>query len=81
MLLRPSFQSASPFITKLWSETNINFLVDILIHIPQWCRKVATADKYTPRKINKGGAIVLEDEESFQVLMVGKAMSGKKWVS
>jgi hypothetical protein len=23
----------------------------------------------------------LEDEESFQVLMVGKTMSGKKWVS
>jgi hypothetical protein len=42
---------------------------------------VATADIYTPTKINKGGAIVLEDEESFQVLMVGKTMSGKKWVS
>jgi len=56
-------------------------LVEILIHRPEWCRKVATADIYTPRKINKGGAIVLEDEESFQVLMVGKTMTGKKWVS
>jgi len=67
--------------TKLWLETNINVLVEILIHRPEWCRKVATADIYTPRKINKGGAIVLEDEESFQVLMVGKTMTGKKWVS